>query len=442
MPIEVLRGRLRAYGLSGGLRATWARRARIVGSVGLLQVIVMATNVVAGLLIVRTLDKGQYALFTVALTMAAMLVNLSDCGVQAGLLSIGGCTHRNRDQLSEAIATARQARWQLTAGAVLLITPLTFFLLRQNDASWLETAVLTALVIAGAVPAIASGTLLVPLGLLGKYSLVQWAELLGSVGRLVWLAVAILAYPVAAVCLVAYVISVLLKNAVLLRFLRQDVDLAAAPSPAYRKEILGVLRSLWFPTMFSAIQGQIGIWLLSVIGTPADVADLGALSRFAAIFGVVSVVITSTVTPTFARCQDRAQLIRLALQAMIGIGIVCGTVTALGFKVPWLFAWVLGPRYQHFSIEIGLYLVFGSIGVFTTLLWGLMSAKLWLKMAWIVPPLTLLAQCLMPGLFNVSTVTGALCFMIASTSIGLIYCIAVTLFGFSRNFAVAGPALG
>jgi hypothetical protein len=52
--------------------------------------VVQLVNVLTGVIIVRTLDKSEYALFTVTGSMLALMSSLSDAGSQTGLLTVGG----------------------------------------------------------------------------------------------------------------------------------------------------------------------------------------------------------------------------------------------------------------------------------------------------------------------------------------------------------------
>ena len=195
---------------------------------------------------------------------------------------------------------------------------------------------------------------------------------------------------------------------------------------------MSAVRLLWFPTVFSAFQGQIAIWIIGLFGSPSDVADIGALGRFSAIFTVLVTVISVTVAPTFARCQQRDQLVVLLLQAGAALGAVCGMFTLLAFILPYPFVWVLGSSYAQLSTEVGLFFILNSVGTTTTLLWAFVSSKMWVKYTWTIPPATVLFQCLLTLLVDVRTVPGVIGFMISSSLVPLAITIGMAINGLRR----------
>jgi O-antigen/teichoic acid export membrane protein len=395
--------------------AVWFRRLRIASSVAVLQLTTQLVGVLTGFMLVRMLDRGEYALFTVANSMLALMGTLSDLGAQTGLLYRGGQVYQDRCRLSQLVATAVRVRFLLAGFALLVVGPLGWYFLSRNDASWVVTSILMLTIFAGSVPSSFSAVLALPLRLVGKYHSTQLADVVGAVCRLIGSAIAVLIAPLATLCLFAVLVAQSVQCLALRGSARKVMDLTAGPSAEDRQVLMTGVRALWFPTAFDAFQSQIGIWLLSILGTPADVADLGALSRFGALVSVVTAVITVPVSAVFARCQDRAQLVHLLLEAATALGCFCGVLTLLAFVFPGPFLWVLGSRYEHLSGEIGLYFIFASINTFTILLWQFARSKMWVNFNWIIPPITLLVQYILLFFLDVKTVSGALEFMIGSS---------------------------
>jgi O-antigen/teichoic acid export membrane protein len=397
----------------------WWRRLRILGGVAFLQVVVQLINALTGVIIVRTLDKSEYALFTVAGSMLALMSGLSDSGAQTGLLSVGGKHHSDHRRLSRLVATALRLRFALTAVSLALVGPMTWYLLVQNQASRWDAQLLLVSVVAGSFLSTSSGVLLVPLRLVGEYTRVQLSELANASSRLLLSAVAVAILPVAVLCTISSVIASWIQNFALRWSAQRALDLAAKPSAEDHQVLMSAVRLLWFPTVFSAFQAQIAIWIMGLFGTPSDVADIGALGRFSALFTVLVTVITVTVAPTFARCQQRDQLVLLLLQAGTALGAACGMLTFFAFVLPNPFLWVLGSSYAQLSTELGLFFIANSLGVITMLLWAFVSSKMWVKYIWTIPPATLLVQCLLPLLMDVSTIRGVIGFMICSSLVPL-----------------------
>jgi hypothetical protein len=399
--------------------AVWLRRLTIASGVALLQMSTQFVNALTGFMLVRMLDKSEYALFTIAGSMLAMMATLSDLGAQTGLLFVGGQVYQDRDRLSQVVATAIRLRFIIAGFALLIVGPMSWYLLARNNPSCAVATFLTLMVFAGTIPSTIVGVLVVPLRLVGKYHAPQLAGVIGAVCRFFGSAIAVLIAPVAALCTFVTLLAQSVQCLVLCRSARKVISLVAEPSVEDRRALTNGVRALWFPTAFDAFQSQIAVGILALLGTPSDVADLGALSRFAAIFSVVTAVITVPISAAFARCQYRPQLVHLLFQSAAALGGFCGMLTILAFVFPAPFVWVLGSSYNHLSSEIGLYFIYSSVGVFTILVWEFARSKMWVTYVWTVPPTTVLVQCLLFFFLDVTTIPGALKFMIGSSLVTL-----------------------
>src|ERR1041385_5396405 len=98
------------------------RRARIVGGFAAVQGVVQAIGFLSGILIVRTLNQGEYAYFTIANTMQGTINLLADIGISVGLVSIGGRVWQDRHRFGQLINTALNFRRKLGAFAVVIVT--------------------------------------------------------------------------------------------------------------------------------------------------------------------------------------------------------------------------------------------------------------------------------------------------------------------------------
>jgi O-antigen/teichoic acid export membrane protein len=400
--------------------AVWLRRMRIASGVALFQISTQFVNALTGFTLVRVLDKNEYALFTIAGSMLALMATLSDLGAQTGLLFVGGKVHQDRDRLSQLVATAILVRFIIAGFALLIVGPMSWYFLTRISASWAMVTSLTLMVFAGTIPSTFASVLVVPLRLVGKYHATQLADLVGAVCRLLGSLIAILIAPLAALCTFATLLAQSVQCLVLRGSARNVLNLAAAPSIEDRRALINGVRALWFPTAFDALQSQIAIWILGLLGTASDVADLGALNRFGALYSVVATLIGVPISAAFARCQYRSQLVHLLFQSAAGLGGFCGMLILLAFVFPAPFVWVLGSSYNHLSNEIGLYFIYSSIGAFTMLVWEFARSKMWVTYIWTIPPTTVLVQCLLFLFLDVTTISGALKFMIGSSLVTLI----------------------
>jgi hypothetical protein len=97
-------------------RERWRRMVRLLTRFAAMQTLVQAIGALVGILIVRLLDKDEYALFTVATSLQATANVLSDCGINAGLLSVGGRIWRDPAPMGSLVEAAMRLRRRLTCG--------------------------------------------------------------------------------------------------------------------------------------------------------------------------------------------------------------------------------------------------------------------------------------------------------------------------------------
>src|ERR1041385_1686729 len=97
-------------------------RATIRGSFAIVQAIVQVIGFGSGILIIRTLEQREYALFTIANTMQGTINLLADIGISVGLISIGGRVWQDRHRFGQLINTALNFRRKLGAFAVVIVT--------------------------------------------------------------------------------------------------------------------------------------------------------------------------------------------------------------------------------------------------------------------------------------------------------------------------------
>ena len=161
-------------------------------------------------------------------------------------------------------------------------------------------------------------------------------------------------------------------------------------------------------TIFYCVQSQIITWLISVFGRSEQVADIGAVGRFAMIFTLVSSVVNGIVVPRFARCQDASVLRRRYWQAALGFALFAGTLVALSAMFPGALLWVLGSKYAHLTREVWLLMLSSALaGMFGTLT-AMAFCKAWIVPAIVSIPAEIAVQTLLILTLDISTVRGVL----------------------------------
>jgi O-antigen/teichoic acid export membrane protein len=406
-------------------------RARVVGSFASAQAAVQIVGFLSGILLIRHLDQRQYGYFTIANTMQATINVLADIGISIGLVSIGGRVWQDRKRFGELVNTALGARRRLGTIAIIVVTPVLWFMLVKNGASAAQSATLIVLVLAGLLVQFSLGVLSVVPRLRSDLSRIQMIDLTGSAARLIALVALVFIFLDAGVAVAVGSATLLLQYILLRRYVAAVIAMDAPENADDRRAMRGFIRNQAPSAIFFCLQGQITIFLISVFGHRVNsVAEIGALGRLAMIFAVLSNLLTNVFAPAFARCQSPRRL-RWQYLAIVG-GVAAFSAVVLGSATlfPREFLLVLGSKYAHLERELVL-VVAGAVGsALTSTLWALNASKAWIAGSWLYIPLTLATQIAMIPLIDFSSVRDVLFFNLVSVLPSLLLNIALSYRGF------------
>lgn len=409
-------------------------RAKVVGNFAIVQAVVQIIGFLSGILLVRSLDKYEYAYFTIANTMQGTINLLADIGISVGLISIGGRVWQDRQRFGQLINTALGLRKKLGLIAVIVVTPILFAMLIKNGASIPYTTFLVALVLVGISIQLSIGVLGVLPRLRSDITLIQRIDLTGALTRLLLLIGLVFVFLNAGVAVGVATASFLLQYILLRRYAARVVDLNAPENPEDRQAIVTLIKHLAANAIFYCLQGQITIFLISFFARRASsVADVGALGRLAMIFMVLSNLLTNVFAPAFARCQDRRKLRRL-YAGIVAVAILFSTLVIVGAAFfPNEFLLILGNKYAQLHRELLLMIGGAVVSALTGTLWALNTSKAWVAGAWLYIPCTLLTQIALIPYTDFSSVRGVLTFNLLSALPNLLINVVLSYRGF-RSF--------
>jgi O-antigen/teichoic acid export membrane protein len=413
------------------------QRARIVGNFAFVQAVVQIFGFLSGILLIRHLDQREYAYFTIANTMQGTLNVLADIGISIGLVSIGGRVWQDPHRFGQLVNTALGLRRKLGALAILIVTPILYYLLVKNGAPLRYTAILIVAVIAGLVVQLSLGVLSVVPRLRSDIGRIQTIDLSGALVRFLALLALMYLFLNGAVALAIGSVTLLLQYWMLRKYVVGVIDLKAPENPEDREAMRGFIRSQAANAVFFCLQGQITIFLISIFGREvSSIAEVGALGRLAMIFAVLSNLLANVFAPAFARCQGLSKL-RWQYAAIIG-GVTCFSlvIIALAAFFPSQFLFVLGSKYSHLERELLLMVAGAVITAMAGTLWSLNAAKAWIAGSWLYIPLTLATQLALIPYTDFSSVTGVLMFNLLSAIPSLLLNLVLSYQGF-RTWARA-----
>jgi len=392
------------------------QRARIVGNFASVQVLVQLVGFASGILIVRRLDQNDYAYFTIANTMQGTINVLADMGISIGLLSIGGRVWQDRYRFGQLITTAQHFRRRLGLLAMLVVTPILYWLLTRNGASTPYAAILIGGILFGLVVQFSLGILGAVPRLRSDISRIQTIDLTGAIARLIVLVICAFVFLNAGVAILVSSMAFLLQYSILHKYAAGVIDLNAPENADDRVAMRGFIKNQAANAVFFCLQGQITVFLISFFASSAtSVAEVGALGRLTMIFAVMGQLLMNIFVPAFARCQNAAKL-RWQYFGIVGsVAGFCSVVIAAAVFFPNEFLFVLGNKYSHLQREL-LLMVSGTVmSVLTGALWSLNASKAWIAGAWLYIPLTLATQIALIPYTDFSDVRQVLVFNLISS---------------------------
>jgi len=405
----------------------------VIGGFAIVQAVAQGLGLIAGFILVRALDKHDYALYTLAITGINALVMLSNGGIIDAATAIGGRAWEDARYLGQVIASALSFRKQLAAMIVAPVIVFLAWLLIRNGAGAGELIALSVTAFLAAHFQLSTGILSVALRLRGMIGELQNLDLIGAAmraGLVICLFLVLDAELATAVALAGAAATYFFAR----RWVAATLDYETRPDSAMLAQIGSVVRRQWVNDLVFIFQGQITLLLLGFFGGSDSVANFGALGRIAALFGIVTAITQSIVLPRYARCQEPRQLRQLYAAILLGSAAVAAFAVGASLLFPDQLLWILGARYQNLPYELVLVVLNFSLGSIAFTTWGLNSARAWIIPAWINVPIVLVAQALLMATIGVATMAQMLWIGIAWYGFASLFHMGATLV-FSRYFS-------
>ncbi len=395
----------------------------------------------SGFLIVRTLDKPDYAAYTIAASLLTLLNALTDCGIGWGLNAVGGPIHSDSARLRGLISIALRLRGYLALIAVPLTVASAFYLLRKNGVAWPSTVALTVIVIGAVWGTFLTTIYAVPLRLRSLYTIVQKFDLIAACLRFLLLIIIAFFFLNAVSAILITAIALTVQGILLRHSAEKIVSDEPREEESDRLSLLGLMKKQALATLFFAYQGQITIWIISIFGSIEKVADIGALSRLAIIFAIIGSIVTGLAAPTLARCTSLRQLVQLFFLELGAYTVFAAALFAVSLIFPEGLLWILGGKYSTLRHEVPLLVGAAVIGGMIAVIHTLALSRGWIWQTWIIPVITLATQLVSAAFIHLDTVAGVLWFGIFSLVPTLLITSYMVIRGFwtSRRLGYLAP---
>lgn len=375
--------------------------------------------------LVRELAKEDYAIYTVLLTIQGMLIPLSNSTIFIGFKKIGGEVWDNTVKLSRLVKTANVIAPYIIGLAFLLVGGYAFYILYLQEVNILRIVWFLICLFLIVVPEVRSAFVRNALLLQKQIGIVQMSELVGHTIRCVGI-ISLLFFLNSSFIIAAIFFITSLSAWISYLYVKKKGETTGISNSAgvdkdYQKILLKYIKINWHNSAFFAFKGQISIFLIGVFGTTSSLADIGALSRFALVFTVITALFGNIYSPAFSRCQDPSKLNRMYVVTMVTTFLLCLMVLFVVFVFPEPLLWILGENYAHLEYELFLIFLSGSVGLLLSINYAVNLSKGWIKYTPLLEiPTDIAGIVLGVILFDVTTLTGVLYLGILSAGINFL----------------------
>jgi len=396
----------------------WGKLISITGSA---QMIVQATALVTGILIIRLLPTKEYAFYTLANTMLGTMTVLADGGIGAGVMAQGGKVWANKEKLGQVLSTGLDLRKRFAILSLAFALPVLIYLLWHQHANWLIIVMVVLTIIPSFLSALSDSLLEIVPKLHQAIKPLQFNQVSVGVFRLFLSSISIFIFPFTFIALLANGIPRIYGNLKLRKIAFNLADKNQKPDPEVRREILKSVKKIMPGSIYYCVSGQITIWLVSFFGSTDAIAKLGALGRFSMLLTVFTVIFSTLITPRFARFpNDRTFLFKKFVMIQIGMVSLCTLICAAVYFFPQPAIWLLGNKFQGLEVELSISIIGACLSLMSGIFFGLLSSRGWPTHPAILIPGNIAFVIAGALLFNVKTLQGALWFNVFINSFPVI----------------------
>jgi len=376
------------------------------------QLLLQGLNVLNGFFLLRWLSVTQQAKFSVAFSIQSLILSLSDLGFTGSIIALVGNRYDDKRVVGSYIQTAKRLRNYLfffSVAVTLIIVP---FIIKEQAWSYIDLAIILAPVLLAvfwqADCSLYDSTLVMhkkmtelyrPQVLVAalKLSTNFFLHIFGWIGAF----------------------STLVVNAFALLFNGKSYKRKAAayveitPGDKYDaqfKEMVNYLKPLFPSLVFNALYGQIQIFLISLFGKSANIAEIAALGRLAQLFLFLNSVNGAVIAPLIARSPANKLAPKYFLIIVASFS-VAGIIFLLSLFCPNLFLLLLGPKYYHLKNELMLMILNACLSYVGGVMWTMHSARKWIFWwgTWSYMICVVTCQTIGITCFDISTTHGVLC---------------------------------
>jgi hypothetical protein len=315
----------------------------------------------AGLLLVRWMEKDDYAAYTLAASALAFLNISTDLGLSAAVLALGGQCHGDNDRLARLVRSALYYRRLLLAYCAPVMLSLLPWIFHHHGwtgyTPWLISLAVLASTWFHAGAAVYGAVLKLQYAILPLQIVDATANGIRLTSILLLGSGHITALAAVFINLLGSLWQYAGNHANVSRRLRGTRQ----AQPIEHAALWQFTRPLIASNLFYAMQGQIAIWLVTWVAPSVAIAEVGALGRLGQLVLFLNMFVTLLVQPYLARLKDqqlyRARVLQISLAETAG----ALAIATSGYLFPALWLHILGARYAGLGSEAALMITLAAI---------------------------------------------------------------------------------
>lgn len=410
--------------------------AGLLGAQGAVQ----ASNLVTGLLILRFLGVGEYAIYAIAGTLVGVGAVLANLSLYPATSYQVARAAGDRARLNAITSTAWLLQIALLAVAGLGVSALGLAYRHQLASNWQQLALLLIVLVNVLLAARLELARSVLYALQTARPIVLADSAIAAVRMVVIVPLLLMAPSGGA-------LPVLLANALaqLAGFVSLRLPYAQGSKQLDRtvaRELLRYMAPLWPENLYYLIQGNVALLVLAWVGTHSQVAELGALTRLVQVVMILGILNRFLVQPYVARYRSQDDFRKRTLQ-VLGVYAAGGVFLLLfAWLLPQPLLMILGSQYAHLTGYVlpAMALAVLSLGA-TVAYWLCLSSGRPGGLSLTIP-FNLAIQVGYVSLVGLATVDTALGFMVLTAAGEFVVRLALLIWLTQRPGAIASETKG
>lgn len=389
-----------------------------LSSTALIQCGLQAIGYCLSIALIRVLPPTEFSLFTIAISAAGLLTVLSDSGVAAGLMALGGKNCTDAKALGIVYSEGMRLRLKMSGWACLVATPFVYFLLFKQGARWFAATLLVIFTLICFYATLSGQMRENVLKLHQKLRIIQSLHLGLSTVRIAVVPLFATFLPYAWAAMGIYAISQLWHNIQLGKSVGNLIITDVGPEREVRDAYWGFVKKTMPGSIYFAVSGQLAVFLLTVFGKGEAVAEIGVVGRLAAICNILSAVLHLVVYPRFSRLSsERERLLKLYFGTLVGIALF-GALTLFVLQLfPKLVGYLAGNNYAGLETEMSLAVAAGMLGVLSGSAYALGAVRGIIVSPWLSIPSMLILQIFLLFTIDVSSVGSVLMMSVCTAAL-------------------------